>query len=95
MHFDNLLNKEQVVSGAIPHSLSFEIVFSGLDYPIPVDEIESVMYYLSNQKDAGPDDISMPLSLRIPIASTSCVFFSPCLWIHSICMAEISHPSQL
>ena len=45
-HFDNLLNKEQVVSGAIPHSLSFEIVFS--DYPISIDEIESVILVIKN-----------------------------------------------
>ena len=40
-HFDNLLNKEQVASGAIPHSLSSEIVFS--DDPMSIDKIESVI----------------------------------------------------
>ena len=73
-HFDNLLNTDQVVSGAVPHNLPSQIVFSGLDDPISVDEMELVIKHFSNHKSAGPDDIQA--SLRIPSASIPCVFFS-------------------
>ena len=62
-HFDNLLNKEPVVSDTIPHSLSSPCITSGLEEPISTDEIDSVIKHLSNHKAAGPDSFK-PLSLR-------------------------------
>ena len=42
-HFENLLDNEQVVSGAIPHSLSSQTVLSSLkDAILSVVKIESV-----------------------------------------------------
>ena len=62
---------DQVVFSAVPHNLSSQTVFSSLDNPISVDEIQLVINHFSNHKSAGRIDIQA----RISSASISCVCF--------------------
>ena len=61
----------QVVSGAVPHNLLSQTVFSSLDNPISVDEMQLVINHFSNYKSAGRNDTQA----RISSASISCVCF--------------------
>ena len=90
-HFNNLLNKEQVVPGAIPHSLSSQTVYSGLEDLISGVDIESVIKHLSNHKAAGPDNIQASF-----IKNPHCInfFINKCLSSGSIPSAGLKSITQ-
>ena len=74
-----------------------QIVFSGLDDPISIDEIELVIKHFSNQKTAGPDDIQASFIKNSQCINFLCIFFSKCFssgLIPSALLKSIIHPIE-
>ena len=93
-HFDNLLN---TASGAVPHNLPSQIVFSGLVDPISVDEIELVIKHFSNHKSAGPDGIQASFIKNPQCINFLCIFSNRCFssgLIPSAWLKSIIHPIE-